>query len=133
MSSLDILGGKCNKTERGYSQTEVSMFEQAVCLLQLQSPLLLWLQYVCSQAPALTNTCDHSPVRAFCGVEQPLPSVMVSTSHHLLAAGLMFEELCLLLEHPSSNLQEPKDHLSSTGMWDQANALCRLFTEIRRE
>lgn len=72
------------------------MFELAVCFLQLQSPLLLWLQYVCSQAPALTNRCDHRPVCALCGVERSLVSMMVSTSHDLLAAGLTSEELCLV-------------------------------------
>lgn len=91
------------------------MFELAVCLLQLQSPLLLWLQYVCSQAPALTNRCDHHPVRALCGVEQSLVSVMVSASHDLQAAGLMFEELCLVLGHPSSDLQDPKTSIHPQG------------------
>lgn len=72
MFSLDILEGKRNSTEPGYSQTEVSMFELAVCLPQLQSPLLLWLQYVCSQAPALTNRCDHRLCVLLVGLSGPL-------------------------------------------------------------
>lgn len=68
-------------------------FMAAVCLLT---------------SPSLTNRCDDCPVCALCGVERSLASVIVSTSHHLLPACLMFEELCLVLEHASSNLQDPK-------------------------
>lgn len=109
------------------------MFEPTVCLQLLEGPLLLWLQHVCSPASALTNRRDHRPVRALRGVERSLVSVVVSTGHHLLAAGVTFEELCLVLEHPSSNLQDPKDQISSTRMWDQENVLCGPSTEIRSE
>lgn len=71
------------------------------------------------------------PCVFFGGVKWSLVSMMVITSHDLLAADLVFEDLCLVSKHHSSNPQDPEDQLSSTGMWDQENVLCRSFTEIR--